>query len=137
MRNTLYTNTLVRQALTSAVRTNGTVNGTTVDLGVFGNDFRSVMFIVSTGTITDGTHAITMEDSPDGTNWTAVPAGRQQGSLPSAVAASDDTFYQFGYIVGSNQYVRLVATTSGATSGGAFSAVAILSEGSSSPVARA
>ncbi len=136
MRRTLYNDTLVRQALTSAVRTNGTVNGTTVDLGIFANDFRSAMFVITTGTITDGSHAITMEDSPDGTNWTAVSAERVQGSLPTIVAADDDTVFQFGYIVGTAQYVRIVATTSGATSGGAFSAVAILSGASSSPVAR-
>lgn len=136
MRNTLYTRCLTQQALTSAVRTNGTVNGTTVDLGVFGNDFRTVLFIVSTGTITDGSHAITMQDSPDGTNWTAVAAGFRQGSLPTIVAANDDALYEFGYIVGSNQYVRLVAATSGATSGGAFSAVAVCSEASHTPVAR-
>lgn len=136
MRNTLYNHTLVVAALPSAIRTNGTENGTTVDLGVYGNDFRSVMFVVSTGTVTDGTHAITMQDSPDGTNWTAVAAGKRQGSLPSILAANDDTLYQFGYIVDANQYVRLVATTSGATSGGAFSAVAILSEASTAPVAK-
>lgn len=136
MRNTLYNNTLVVAALASAARTNGTVNGTTVDLGAFGNDFRSVMFIVSTATVTDGTHAITMQDSPDGTNWTAVPAAKRQGSLPTVLAANDDTLYQFGYIVGTNQYVRLVATTTGATTGGVYSAVAVLSEASSSPVAR-
>ncbi|WP_454199585.1 hypothetical protein [Nocardia sp. Marseille-Q1738] len=136
MRRTLYNRCLTRQALTSAVRTNGTVNGTTVDLGVFGNDFRSVLFIVSTGTITDGSHAITMQDSPDGTNWTTVPASQRQGSLPTIVAANDDTLFEFGYIVGTNQYVRLVATTSGATTGGVFSAVAVLSEGSTTPVLR-
>jgi hypothetical protein len=134
---TLYNNTLTRTALASAARTNGTVNGTTVDLGVFGNDFRSVLFVVATATVTDGTHAITMQDSPDGTNWTAVPAAKRQGSLPSIVLADDDTLFTFGYIVDTNQYVRLVATTTGATTGGVFSAVAVLSEGSFAPVARA
>jgi hypothetical protein len=136
MRRTLYGRCLVQQALTSAVRTNGTVNGATVDLGLYGNDFRTVLFIVSTGTITDGSHAITMQDSPDGTTWTAVPASRRQGSLPTIVAANDDTVFEFGYIVGTNQYVRLVATTSGSTTGGAFSAVAVCSEGGNSAVAR-
>lgn len=137
MRRTLYSHCLTQQALTAAARTNGTVNGATVDLGVYGNDFRTVLFIVSTATVTDGSHAITMQDSPDGTNWTAVAAGKRQGSLPTIVAANDDTFFEFGYIVGTNQYVRLVVTTSGATTGGVFSAVAVLSGASSSPVARA
>lgn len=136
MRNTLYNHCLVRTALPSAARTNGTVNGATVDLGVFGNDFRTVMFVVSTATVTDGSHAITMQDSPDGTAWTAVAAGFRQGSLPTIVAADDDTLFTFGYIVGTNQYVRLVVATTGATTGGVFGANAILSEASSSPVAR-
>lgn len=137
MRDTLYTDCLARMALTSAARTNGTANGTTVDLGVFGNDFRTAYFVVTTGTITDGTHAITIEDSPDGSSWTAVPADRRQGSLPSIGASDDNVVFEFGYIPGIVQYVRLVATTSGATTGGIFSAVAVLSGGSTSPVARA
>jgi hypothetical protein len=137
MRRTLYSHCLTQPALASAARTNGTVNGITVDLGVYGNDFRSALFIVTTGTVTDGSHAITIQDSPDGTNWTAVPAVKRQGSLPTIVAANDDALFEFGYIVGTNQYVRVVATTSGATTGGVFSAVAVLSGASSSPVARA
>lgn len=136
MRDTLYTDTLARVALTSATRVNGTVNGTTVDTGVFGNDFRSVMFVVLTGTITDGSHAITVQDSPDGSAWTTVDAALLQGSLPTITGANDDTVFEFGYVV-TRQYVRLVATTSAATTGGAFGAVALLSAGSIAPVARA
>lgn len=137
MRDTLYNKTLVRQALTSAARTNGTASGTAVDLGVFGNDFRTVLFVISTATITDGSHAITLEDSPNNSDWTAVEAGRVQGSQPTVVAADDNTFFALGYIVGTAQYVRLSVVTSGATTGGVFSALAILGEGSNNPVARA
>lgn len=136
MRHTLYNHCLVKPALPSAARTNAVVNGTTVDLGVFGNDFRTVMFVVSTATITDGSHAFTMQDSPDGSAWSTVPAAKRQGSLPTIVAADDDSLFSFGYIVDTNQYVRLVATTTGATTGGIYAAVAVLSEASSSPVAR-
>lgn len=134
---TLYPLCLPQLALASAARTNGAANGATIDLGVYGNDFRSVLFVVTTGTVTDGTHAITLEHSNDGSSWSAVPASRRQGSLPSVVAASDDSVFDFGYVVGTEQYVRIVATTSGATTGGIFSAVAVLSAASSSPVARA
>lgn len=134
---TLYTHCLSRLALASAARTNGAANGATIDLGAFGNDFRTVLFVISTGTITDGTHAITLEESVDGTTWTAVPASRRQGALPSIVAADDDKIFELGYVGGRRQYVRLVATTSGATTGGVFSAVAVLGAASTSPVARA
>lgn len=136
MRSTLYSHSLVRVALTSATRTNGTVNGTTVDLGVFGNDFRSVLFVVMTGTVTDGSHAITVQDSPDGSAWAAADSASVQGSLPTITGTNDDTVFEIGYIVGTKQYVRLVAATSGATTGGVFSAVAVLGGASSNPVAR-
>lgn len=137
MRDTLYTQTLARVALPTVARTSGTVNGTTVDLGVFGNDFRTVMFVVLAGAITDGSHAITVQDSPDGSSWANADAGSIQGSLPTLISTSDDAVFEFGYIVGTRQYVRLVATTSAATTGGVFGAVALLSSGSVSPVARA
>lgn len=135
MRATLYNRCLSRTALPSAARTNGTANGTTVDTGIYGNDFRTVLFVVSTGTITDGSHAITVQDSNDGSSWATADAGNIQGSLPTVVAANDDTLFEFGYIP-AKQYVRLVVTTSGATTGGVFSAVAVLSEASNTPVAR-
>jgi hypothetical protein len=136
MRSTLYTHSLVRVALTSAARTNGTVNGTTVDLGVFGNDFRSVLFAVQTGSITDGSHAISVQDSPDGSAWAAVDSAQLQGAAPTITSTNDDTVFEVGYIPGTKQYVRLVATTSGATTGGIFAAVAVLGGAASSPVAR-
>lgn len=137
MRDTLYTHSLSRLALTSAARTNGTVNGTTIDLGVYGNDFRTALFVITTGAITDGTHVVTLEHSSDNSNWSAVPAGRIQGTAPSVGSADDNVVFDVGYIVGTEQYVRLVVTTSGATTGGIFSAVAVLGQASSSPVARA
>lgn len=136
MRDTLYTHSLSRLALTSAARTNGTVNGSTVDLGVYGNDFRTALFVITTGAITDGTHAITLEHSSDGSNWSAVPAERRQGALPSIGSVDDNVVLEVGYIVGTEQYVRLAVTTSGATTGGIYSAVAVLGSASSSPVAR-
>lgn len=137
MREALYNRCLTRQALTFAVRTNGTANGATVDLGVYGNDFRTVLFVIAAATITDGSHAITLQESTDGTAWTTVPAEKRLGSLPTIIAANDDTLFEFGYVVGTAQYVRLVATTTGATTGGEFGAVAVLGEASTSPVARA
>lgn len=137
MANTIYGHALTRPALPLAARTNAVVNGTTVDLGVFGNDFRTALFIITTGTITDGSHAVTLQDSADGTSWTAVPPSKRQGALPTIADGNNDTVFEFGYIVGSNRYVRLVVTTTGATDGGEFSAVAVLSGGSTAPAARA
>jgi hypothetical protein len=136
VRDSLYNQSLARVALPSAARTNAVVNGTTVDTGIFGNDFRTVLFVIQTGVITDGSHAVTLQDSADGsTGWTAVDSGTIQGALPTIVATDDDTVLQFGHSV-VRQYLRLVVTTTGATTGGIFAAVAVMSDASSDPVAR-
>lgn len=136
MRRTLYSHSLARVALPSAARVNGTVNGTTVDLGVFGNDFRSVLFVIHTATVTDGSHAVTIQDSSDGSTWAAADAASIQGTAPTLTSSSDDTVFEVGYIPGTKQYVRLVVTTTSATTGGVFAAVAVLGGASASPVAR-
>lgn len=133
---TLYNDTLVRPALPliAAPRTNGTVNGTAVDMGVFNNDFRTVMFAIFAGTVTDGTHAVTVEESADGsTAWTAMPADKILGTLPSLVSGSSNLSFQFGVIPQSKQFLRIVVTTSGATTGGIFTAVAVLGAGTFYP----
>lgn len=137
MRN-LHTQTLAVSALASAALVNGANNGVTVDLGAFGNDFRDVLFIVQSGTVTDGSHAVTVQESADGSsNWTAVPASRILGTLPTIVAADDNKLFQLGARAGTARYVRLLVTTSAATTGGVISAVAVLGAGSNNPVARA
>lgn len=136
MQRTLYTHSLSRIALQSATRTNGTANGVTIDTGVFGNDFRTVLFVITTGAITDGSHAFSVQDSDDGSSWAAADASRVQGVAPTATASDDNVVFDVGYVVGTRQYVRLVATTTGATTGGVFSAVAVMSGASTSPVLR-
>lgn len=133
---TLYSQCLARVAMPSAARTNGTVNGTTVDLGVFGNDFRTVYFVVSTATVTDGSHAFTVQESPDGSSWANAASTSVQGSLPTVTSSGGSSVFEFGYIANTNQYVRVVATTSGATTGGVFSVAAVCGGASSTPVAR-
>lgn len=134
---TVHNNVLVREALTSAARTNGTVNGTAVDTNVFGNGFREVTFIISTATVTDGSHAITVEESDVvGSGYAAVDSSRVlSGALPTIVLTDDDTFFVIG-VRPTKRFVRLVAVTSGATTGGVYSAKAVLSNGSLHPVAR-
>lgn len=135
MRN-LHTQTLAVSALASAALVNGANNGVTVDLGAFGNDFRDVLFVVQSGTVTDGSHAVTVQESANGTDWTSVPAPRILGTLPTIVAADDNKLYQLGARAGTARYVRLLVTTSGATTGGVISAIAVLGAGSNNPVAR-
>lgn len=137
MRWTLYSHTRSVRALPiTAVGINGIRYGSVIDLGEFGNDFRNVLFVVASGAVTDGTHAFTVEESADGNSWTAVPAARIQGSLPSIVAADDfRADLDFG-VIPDAQYLRLKVTSSGVTSGGTFGATAVLSEGAVAPPVR-
>jgi hypothetical protein len=134
MVRTVYNDTLARLALTPASRTaNATVNGLAIDLGLFNNDFRTAQFIIASGTVTDGSHVVTIEESADGsTGWTAVPASRIQGSLPTIVAADDDKVFQVGAIP-DKQWLRVVVTTTGSTAGGILGAVAVLGAPSQLP----
>lgn len=125
MRRSVYNECVARPALAQATRTNGAVNGITVDRHYNSNAFRSAMFVVQTGTLTDGSIAVTMEDSPDNSAWTAVPSASIQGTLPTIALTDDDKTFEVGY-VGPQRYVRIVATTSGATSGGLFGAVCVM-----------
>lgn len=136
MRN-LHTQTLAVSALASAALTNGANNGVTLDLGAFGNDFRDVLFVIQSATVTDGSHAVTVQESVNSTDWTTVPAYRILGSLPTIVAADDNKLFQLGVRAGTARYVRLLVTTSGSTTGGVISGVAVLGAGSNNPVARA
>jgi hypothetical protein len=125
----LYSETRVRTSLSPAARTNGTVNGAAVDRSLFSG----VMVVVQTGTITDGSHAITIEDSADGASGWAATAGQLQGSLPTVGAANDDTLFEVG-VLGGRQFFRVVQTTTGATTGGIVGAVVVLGHPKHTPV---
>lgn len=125
MRRSVYNDCVARPALTVALRPNGAVNGLTIDKMYNNNAFRSAMFIIHSGTLTDGSVAVTMQDSPDNSTWTAVDASYIQGALPTIAPTDDDKTFEVGY-TGPQRYVRLVATTSGATTGGTFGATCVL-----------
>ncbi len=133
---TIYNNTLAIIALTSATRTNGAVDGAAIDTNQFNNRFQDVAFVITTGTITDGSVAVTVEESDSsGSGFAAVDSSRVLGTLPTIASTDDDTVKSFG-VRPTKRYVRIVATTTGATTGGVFSAVALLGNGSIRPVAR-
>lgn len=122
MRWSLYNNSRAIQSLLPVARTNGTANGTSVDLNQNLDASRSAMLVVSTGAITDGSHAITLQESSDNSAWSTVAAVDLQGTPPTITATDDNKVFEVGYL-GSKRYLRAVATTSGATSGGIFDAL--------------
>lgn len=131
---TIYTQSKVVKALAYAVRTaNAAVNGSAIDLAQGGNNYRDALFIFKTETVTDGTVAVTVEESDaSGSGYAAVDSTRIQGTLPAVTVDDDDTVYAIG-VRPTKRYIRLVATTAGATSGAGFSAVAVLGNGSNNP----
>lgn len=134
---TAFNNTLAVKALASGTVQTGATNGIAVDTNVFNNNFREVLFVITSGTLTDGSYAVTVEESDSsGSGYAAVDSGRVQGSLPTFAATDDAVVNSFG-IRPTKRYVRLVVTATGATTGGVLSATAILGGGGNRPVARA
>lgn len=126
MRRTTYNHVRVARALApGAERTDGAVNGVTVDRFVNDVYYRSVTFAVHTGAITDGTHTVTIEDSDDGSAWGAAATADLQGTAPAITDSQDNTVFEVGY-VGPKRYVRMVLTTATTTTGGFIDAVAVL-----------
>ncbi|MFE4649286.1 hypothetical protein [Streptomyces sp. NPDC056707] len=122
MRTSLYNLARAKATLATALRTNGAVNGTTVDLHENKDASRSAMLIVLSGTITDGSHAITLQESDNGSAWTTVAAADLQGTAPTIASTDSNLVYEVGYL-GAKRYLRAVATTTGATTGGTISAL--------------
>jgi len=128
VKTTVYNSVLVQQTVTAANRTNGTVNGTAIDLwsNTVGDQvFRSALAVVQTGTITDGTHTVEVQESDDNSSFTAVADADLQGSEPAIGSTNDNVVYEIGYR-GTKRYLRVAVVTTGATTGGTFGAVLIL-----------
>jgi hypothetical protein len=135
---TAYNGTLVQQALAQgAAFTTGAHVGLAVDTGLFGNNFRSLQFVIVAATITDGTHTATVQECATvaGT-YTVVDPTRTQGVLPALVAANSNNLFAFG-VHHTLRFVQLVITSAGTTTGGVFSAVAVGGNATKGPVARA
>jgi hypothetical protein len=135
MAGPLYDELLIRRTVSPATRANGTVNGVAVNLGPTGADSAVVAFV--TGAITDGSHAAAIEESDTGTGgWTAVPAGRLQGAVPTITTSDNNTQFEVGVTV-AKQYLRAVVVTTGATTGGVVAAVIAAGQPGQTPVSHA
>jgi|SRR6267142_863177 len=133
---TVYNNTLAQKALASGTVQTGATNGLAIDTGIFGNNFRDVLFVIHSGTLTDGSYVVTVEESDvSGSGFAAVGADRLLGSLPTFALTDDNVWNSFG-VRPTKRYVRIVVTASGATTGGVLAATAVLGNSSDGPVAR-
>lgn len=131
----LYDKTITKVSVAPALLTTGTLNGTAVDRAINGG-MRDGSLIVTTGVITDGSHAVAIQDSADGTTgWTAVAAGALQGAGPTVVAANDGTVFEVGFGE-TRRYLRAVVVSSGTTTGGIIGCHFALSSPRYAPVSR-
>lgn len=137
MRSSLYSNVLPVRALnTTAIGSNTTTNGASIGLDQSGSDFRSVLFVIAAGAVTDGTYTAVPQESPTGSgSWTNVPADRIQGSAALTAANSVGSL---GVVPdsGTAPFLRLTVVSTVVTTGASISAIALLSSGDSVPVRR-
>lgn len=108
----------------TAARTTS-ANGTAVDMTAY--NANGLTFLVLAGTITDGTHTFSLQDSPDNSTWTNVasPFIQQGATVAFTSSTTSGAVLKFGYL-GLNRYVRLVCTVTGSpATGGFYSAIAV------------
>jgi len=117
----------VAQTLAPGTRT-ANENGAGVDL----QGYESAVVVVETGTITDGTHTIEIQESDDNSTFTAVADADLQGSEPVIGAADDNKVYEIGYL-GNKRYIRVSVTVAGTTTGGVYGAAVIRGHAKSKP----
>ena len=129
---TAYSKMKVVKALNTGARTNGTIQGTTVDRLASGNAFGSVVFATISETLTDGVHTLSVEESDDNSSWASAAAGDQTAAV-ATVAGQNNLTFEVGYH-GAKRYCRLKVVTSGATTGGVIEAVAVLAHPRHDPV---
>lgn len=130
-----YGNVTARATLAITTRT-ASGNGTGVDRAASGAMYQDAMVVVHTGTITDGTHAVDIQESDDNSAWNSVAAGELQGTEPSIVAADDDKVFIVGY-KGTKRYLRVAVTASGTTTGGVYGATVVLANPRNAPAVHA
>jgi hypothetical protein len=125
MRQSLYNVALAKATIAPAAARTATVTGAAVDRMTDEGGFRSALVVVNVGTVTDGTHTVVVQDSPDGSSWTAVADEFLQGSEPVITSANDERVHEIGY-KGHQRYLRAVVNVTGTPSTGGFYDAVIL-----------
>lgn len=132
MRKDLHNNTVGSVALAAAISSNTTTAGNIIDT----RGFEAIEFYIASGTLTDGAYAVLVEDG-DESNLSDAAAVADDELLGTEANASfadtdDDTVKRIGYI-GGKRYVRLSLVSTGVTTGGSFTAIAVQGTASNNP----
>lgn len=118
------------QSLVPAARSaNTAVNGASADL----TGKERAYVVISTGVVTDGTHTFKLQECDDNATWTDVAASDVEfvagvaplgTSTPALTSVQSSTAVELAYL-GIKRFIRVVATTAAATTGGVFEALII------------
>jgi hypothetical protein len=122
------------QSLAPAAR-NASANGSVANL----QGYNSAVAVVEFGTITDGTHTPKLQESTDNFSSDAndVVAADLNGSFVAGTSGGgngSNTVQRVGYI-GAKQYIRVVMTVAGATTGAVAAASIIAGHPAQAPTA--
>jgi hypothetical protein len=120
-------------ALTNQTITTGTVTGEIIDT----KGYEGAMFVLTSGTITDGAFVVTINHGNDsGLSDTATVDADETLEAGSANFADtdDDTTKSIAYI-GKKRYIQLNIVATGATTGGPFSASVVKTQAHHQPTA--
>lgn len=127
----IYAGVLPVSTITPAART-ATVTGATVDRYASGAMYQDALVVVHTGTITDGTHTVTVEESDDNSAW--ATATSLVGTAPVIDATGDNNKCFTLRYTGRKRYLRTKVTVAGTTTGGVYSSTVLLSNPRVMPV---
>lgn len=114
----------------AAITGNATTTSSTIDT----QGFESLEFVLQSGTITDGSFAVTLYEGDAANMSDEAVASDTLGAAVNFAATDDNVVKKVGYR-GSKRYVRLKLVQTGATSGGFVSAVAVQGHARNAPVA--
>ena len=109
---------------TTAISSDTTTNGVIIDTA----GYESIMFVIVSGTITDGTYTPLIQEGDDsGLSDAASVADADLTNTEASVAftATDDNTVKSIAYVGSKRYVKFNIDSAGTSSGGTLSAVAV------------
>lgn len=127
----LHNNIGVVNALDStAIGSNTTTNGEVIDTA----GFESIEFVIKSETLTDGSYAPTITEGDESDLSDGATATDLIGAASDATfaATDDNTVKKIGY-KGGKRYVRLNIVSTGVTTGGTLSAVAVKGNARSKP----
>ena len=115
-----------------AISTDTTTNGNIIDT----RGYESILFVMQSATLTDGTYTPLIQEGDDsGLSDAAAVADADltDTEADQAFAATDDNATKKIAYVGSKRYVRLNIVSASTSSGGTLGAVAILGHPLSAP----